>query len=214
LPRRRSAATVTRIGARGIIRAAGLPLSVHGREHLPATGPCVLVVNHSSYLDGLVVLSLLRRDCCFVAKRELLEQPIPRLFLKRLGTLFVARDETREGLASAEAMANAVRAGEALVVFAEGTFTRIPGLRPFRLGGFLAAATTGAPTVPVAIRGTRSVLRDGQWFPERGPVSLDIGPPLAAPAGREPIAAALEIRDAARAYIAAHCGEPDLPSFG
>jgi hypothetical protein len=61
----------------------------------------------------------------------------------------------------------------------------------------------------MAMRGTRSALRDGQWFPIRTPLAVDIGPPIPAPAGLQPLAAALAIRAAARAYISAHCGEPD-----
>lgn len=161
---------------------------------------------------GLVVFGTLRRDVCFVAKRELLDQLIPRVFLQRVGALFVARDETVESVASAEAMATAVRAGEALVVFAEGTLTRAPGLMPFHLGGFLAAATAGAVTVPMAIRGTRSALRDGEWFSRRLPILVEVGPPIPVPAELKPSAAALRIRDSTRAFIAARCGEPDTQS--
>jgi len=174
----------------------------------------VVVANHSSYLDGLITLAMLESPCCFVAKRELADQPIPRVFLERLGTLFVAREQTRESVASAEAMTAAVREGRVLVVFAEGTFTRAPGLLPFHLGGFVAAAGAGAPTIPIAIRGTRSLLRDGQWFPRRGPIAVEIGPAIPAPIGLDPLAAALRIRDATRRHIAAHCGEPEIPEVG
>jgi 1-acyl-sn-glycerol-3-phosphate acyltransferase len=211
-PRRSWAAAIAHAGVRGILGAVRLPITVHGSENIPKTGPCVIVPNHSSYLDGLVVFGTLRRDACFVAKRELLDQPIARVFLKRLGTLFVAREETLESVASAEAMIAAVRAGKGLVVFAEGTFTRAPGLLPFHLGGFLAAATAGAATVPIAIRGTRSALRDGQWFPRRLPITVNVGPAIWAPTDFKPLAAALRIRDATRAYIAARCGEPDTQS--
>ncbi len=211
-PRRSWAAAIARAGVRGILGAVHLPITVHGTENIPKTGPCVIVPNHSSYLDGLVVFGTLQRDTCFVAKRELLDQLIPRVFLKRLGALFVAREETLESVASAEAMIAAVRAGKALVVFAEGTFTRAPGLLPFHLGGFLAAATAGAATVPIAIRGTRSALRDGQWFPRRLPITVHVGPAIWAPTDLKPLAAALRLRDATRAYIAARCGEPDTQS--
>lgn len=211
-PNRRFAMAVARTGARAILHAVGLRVAVHGAEFLPHSGPCVVVANHSSYLDGLVVLGTLTRDCCFGVKRELFEQPIPRLFLKRLGALFVTREAAAESVVSAEAMAAKVRAGEALMVFAEGTFTRAPGLRPFHLGGFVAAVAAGAPTIPVAIRGTRSVLRDGQWFPRRGPIGLEVGPAIAAPTGLAPLPAAVAIRDSARTYIAARCGEPDFAS--
>jgi acyl carrier protein len=210
LSRRVWAWRAAQLGARAIVRAVGLAPTVHGAEHLRRAGPCVVVANHASYLDGLIALALLESPSCVIVKRELLEQPIPRLFLRRLGALFVAREQTLESVASAEAMTAAVRQGRSLLVFAEGTFTRAPGLRPFHLGGFLAAAASGAPTVPVAIRGTRSVLRDGQWLPRRGPIAVEVGPPLPRPAGLEALPAAVRLRDAARAYIAAHCGEPQL----
>ncbi len=210
LVRRRSwAAAIARAGVRSILRAVNFPMTVRGAENIPKAGPCVIVPNHSSYLDGLVVFGTLRREVCFVAKRELRDQLIPRVFLQRVGALFVARDETVESVASAEAMTAAVRAGEALVVFAEGTLTRAPGLMPFHLGGFLAAATAGAVTVPMAIRGTRSALRDGEWFPRRLPIIVELGPPIPVPFELKPLAAALRIRDSARTFIAARCGEPD-----
>jgi 1-acyl-sn-glycerol-3-phosphate acyltransferase len=64
--------------------------------------------------------------------------------------------------------------------------------------------------VPVAIRGTRAVLRGDQWFPRRAPVSVAIGAPLPPPASADPFRAALVLRDAARAFILQHCGEPDV----
>jgi 1-acyl-sn-glycerol-3-phosphate acyltransferase len=212
LPRRSWAAATARAGARLILRIVNLPITIRGIENVPKAGPCVIVPNHSSYLDGLVVFSSLRRDTCFVAKRELLDQWVPRVFLKRVGALFVAREESVESLASADAVIAAVRGGEALVVFAEGTFTRAPGLLPFHLGGFLAAATSGAVTVPMAIRGTRSALRDGEWFPRRLPITVEVGAPILAPTDLKPFAAALRIRDSTRAFIAARCGEPDTQS--
>ncbi len=212
VPQRSWATTIAHTGVRSILWLVNLPMTVHGTENIPSTGPCVIVANHSSYLDGLVVLGTLRRDACFVAKRELLGQFIPRVFLNRIGALFVARDESLESVAGADAMTAAVRAGEALVVFAEGTFTRAPGLLPFHLGGFLAAATAGAAVVPMAIRGTRSSLRDGEWFPRHVPIAVEVGPPIFAPTDLKPFAASLRIRDSTRDFIAGRCGEPDTQS--
>ena len=203
-----------RTGVRAIVGATGLTPSIRGAELLPRSGPCVIVANHASYVDGLVALALLERPCCLAVKRELLDAPIPRLFLQRLGALFVTREQTLEGVASAEAMTAVVRDGRALVVFAEGTFTRAPGLRPFHLGGFMAAVAAAAPAVPVAFSGTRSVLRDGQWRPRRGPIVVTVGRAVAPPAGLAPLAAAVQLRDAVRAHIASHCGESELPGAG
>jgi 1-acyl-sn-glycerol-3-phosphate acyltransferase len=110
-----------------------------------------------------------------------------------------------------------LRQGQRLVYFPEGTFTRVAGLRPFEMGAFVAAAETGAPLVPVAIRGTRFVLHPDTFLPRRGALEVHIGAPLsaAAPAaavgeGQAAWQRALELRRQARDFILARCGEPDL----
>ncbi|HSN20584.1 MAG TPA: hypothetical protein VLS49_07900, partial [Usitatibacter sp.] len=75
-------------------------------------------------------------------------------------------------------------------------------------GAFVAAAETGAPVIALALRGTRSVLRDGQWLPRRAPVHLSVAPVRRAEGADWRSAARL--RDAVRADILAGCGEPDL----
>ena len=92
--------------------------------------------------------------------------------------------------------------------FPEGTFDRRPGLLAFRTGAFAVAARAGVPVVPVAIRGSRSLLRGNDWFPYRGAASITIGRPIAAagPAWRD----VMLLRDQVRAAILQHCGEPDL----
>lgn len=105
-------------------------------------------------------------------------------------------------------MATFAARGEWFVVFPEGTFRRKPGLLPFRMGASIAATTAGTPVIPVAIRGTRSVLRDGQWLPHRGIVQVVVTAPLP-PEGRD-WSAAVGLHDRARAAILAACGEPAL----
>jgi 1-acyl-sn-glycerol-3-phosphate acyltransferase len=101
-----------------------------------------------------------------------------------------------------------VRQGWAVVFFPEGTFGREPGLRPFHMGAFVVAAQAGVPLVPLALRGTRALLRAEQWLPRRGVVRLTFGVPLM-PQGTD-WAAAVTLREAARAEILRHCGEPDV----
>jgi 1-acyl-sn-glycerol-3-phosphate acyltransferase len=108
----------------------------------------------------------------------------------------------------ARRLTEAVRAGRRLIFFPEGTFDRMPGLLPFHLGAFSAATAAGVPILPVAIRGTRSVLRSGQWFPRRGAIRVTIGEPLLAQGSDW--SATIQLRDAARAEILKACGEPDL----
>ena len=200
---------LNRVLANTFLRVCGLPLVVRGLDHIPASGAFVMAVNHASYLDGLILLAALReRGYSFAAKSELSRSFLPRLFLTSIGTDFVERTDIKQGVEDASRLARSVRAGRTPIFFAEGTFTRAAGLLPFRMGAFVVAAQTGGPLVPVAIRGTRSVLRDGSWFPRRGTLIVTVGAPLAAPGSDWNAAVAL--RDAARADILRHCGEPDL----
>jgi hypothetical protein len=91
--------------------ATGTPLTVSGLEQVPHGKPCVLVVNHASYLDGMVLVAALPESHGFVAKRELLEQFIPRVYLQRLGTEFVERFAAHESVQDARRLECALRAG-------------------------------------------------------------------------------------------------------
>jgi 1-acyl-sn-glycerol-3-phosphate acyltransferase len=95
-----------------------------------------------------------------------------------------------------------------VLVFPEGTFTGAAGLRPFRLGAFKTAVETGTPVVPLALRGTRRVLRDGEWLPRPQRIELRILPPLKA-SGTD-WRHVLELRDRVADAVAENCGEPRL----
>ena len=185
-------------------------ITVTGLENLPSGTAFVLVANHASYLDGLVLVAALPEPTTFVAKRELRAQPIARIFLEHLGVEFVERFSAHESVQDANRLETTLRAGQALAFFPEGTFTRLAGLRPFRLGAFLIAARTGSPLVPVAIRGTRGILRDGSWQPRHGSLSVVVGKPLPrADSTANAFTTAVALRNAARAHLLLHCGEPD-----
>ncbi|MDH3579511.1 MAG: 1-acyl-sn-glycerol-3-phosphate acyltransferase, partial [Hyphomicrobiales bacterium] len=147
-------------------------------------------------------------ELSFVAKEELARQTVAGPFLKRLGTIFVRRMDVSGGLEDTALTLKAAREGQRIVSFPEGTLTRMPGLLEFHLGAFLVAAETGVQVVPVTIRGTRSVLRGGQWFPRRGTIRVHIGKPIFADGGD--FEAVIRLRDAARAAVLAQCEEPDL----
>lgn len=207
LPRPAWSLAVIRAAARWLRWLSGTPLRVQGLDHLPH-GPCVIVANHASYLDGIILTAILPGEFSFVAKREFTANFIANIFLHHIGAEFVERFELARGVEDARQLARTARQGRRLVFFPEGTFTRTPGLLPFHLGAFVAAAEAGVPVIPVAIRGTRSILRDGQWFPRRGAIGIAIGAPLR-PEGSD-WSAAIKLRDAARMEILRHSGEPDL----
>lgn len=198
--------------ARLMLRLQGIRLSVD-LEIEPPLGDAIIVVNHSSFIDAAVLTAALPGCPIYAAKREFKSSFFIGTFLKRLGALFVERFEPKTGVEDTRRASALAREGGLLVFFPEATFTRLPGLAEFRLGAFLVAAETGRPIVPVVLRGTRSVLRAGQWFPRRNRLFLHVA--AAIPAEGDDFAAAIRLRDKVRAKILARCGEPDLaPASG
>ncbi|MBA1146615.1 AMP-binding protein [Ectothiorhodospiraceae bacterium WFHF3C12] len=186
----------------------GVRLSVEGLEHLPRDRPVVLVSNHASYVDPLVLTAALPVAPVYLAKRELEAQFFPRLALQRLGTLFVERFDLQRAREEANRAESALRGGASLAFFPEGTFSRATGVRQFHLGAFQVAAHTGTPVVPVALSGTRNAMRGTEWFPKRTHIHVSVGRPIE-PDGTD-WDASLRLRDRTRAFIVAESGEPDL----
>ena len=127
--RKRAARAIARAG----LRASGLPLQVVGVAALQG-GSWIVVSNHASYLDWLVLTAVLPAPACFVAKRELARSALLRWVLERMGVHFVERDDVHASVEDAKRLVQASKAGEMLVYFPEGTLTRAPGLRPFHMG--------------------------------------------------------------------------------
>ncbi len=202
-------------GARALVRLLAVltatPLRSSGLEAMPRHGEAaVLVVNHQSYLDGMLMLAVLPRPPRFLVKAELRQSAALARPLARLGALFVDRFDAAGGIASMRVAADALAAGELLVIFAEGTFKRMPGVLPFHMGAFTIAAHSQVPLLPIALSGTRGILRAGSWFVRPGRIAVIAGDALQAERGGEVWQQALALRDAARTHILAHCGEPDL----
>jgi len=195
--------------ARLFFALAGVRLQISAAADLPAV-PHLLLVNHCSYLDALALCAALPPSPAygFVAKRELVEQPAIHAFLSALGTLFVERFAASRSAEDVDEIAAALRQGQNLVIFPEGTFSREAGLKPFRMGAFVAAARAGTPVLVAGLCGSRRMLRDQTWMLRRGRLALAFGP-LLAPAGDD-WAAAVALRDAGRKEMLSLCGEHDL----
>ena len=193
--------------ARVALAAIGTPVAVKRLDRLPPAA-AVIVFNHSSYMDVVVLGAVLPGEPAFIAKSEFAPQFFAGNFLRGLGALFVERYDTSASLADTEKAISVARQGRNIVVFPEGAFTRRAGLSEFYLGAFKVAADAGVPLVPGILRGTRSMLRSGQWFPRRTPLSVTIESAIM-PSGKD-FASVLRLRDEARQTILAGCGEPDL----
>lgn len=195
-----------RLGVRLMMAAIGVPLRVHGLSRLPA-GPNIVVCNHASYADGIVLTAALPRRYSFVVQDGAARWPLIGWCLARMGVVFVNRAEARAGARTTRALMRRLQDGEALAIFAEGTFKAEPGLLPFKSGAFLMAARCGVPVVPAAIRGSRRLYGGGRRLPRWSALDIELGAPIA-PQGADRESAG-RLRDAAREAVLALCGEPD-----
>jgi fatty-acyl-CoA synthase len=137
--------------------------------------------------------------------------PFFGLLARRGGQFAFNRSDPQARIEQAREVNEALRRGESVVIYPEGTFTAVAGLRPFQLGAFKAAAETQRPICPVAVRGARQMLRDGTYLPRLGRITMVLGP-LVVP---DPGAAAnwqevVRLRDVTRDIIGRNSGEPIL----
>jgi 1-acyl-sn-glycerol-3-phosphate acyltransferase len=208
VPSRRFAFTLLPFASRAALRLLGCRLEAEGLERLRGRGPLVLASNHASYPDVAVLVALLPPGFLFVAKREALSFPLVGAVIRRCGHLTVDRWDALQSVTDSDLVSRALGEGHTVLFFPEGTFVAATGLRPFRLGAFAAAAVAGVPVVPLALRGTRRVMRGDWGLPRPGRISLWVGEPDL-PESTD-MAALVRLRDRVADAIAAHCGEPRL----
>jgi 1-acyl-sn-glycerol-3-phosphate acyltransferase len=208
LPTLRLRRTTARAAAKAFFIGAGMPIRLRGLEHLPE-GQCVVVANHASYLDGVVMTAALPPRFGFVIKREMNDVPMAGLLLRRIGSEFVDRHNRHKGGTDARRVLRTAASGHSLVFFPEGTFTSEVGLGKFHTGAFAIAARASCPVVPAVILGTRRNMPATRILPRPGSIEVRYGLPIipAVGAADDP---ALRLRDASRAAILAQLGEPDL----
>ncbi|HYP83351.1 lysophospholipid acyltransferase family protein [Variovorax sp.] len=116
----------------------------------PSAGPVLLLVNHLSWLDILVIHSA--RHVRFVAKSDIRGWPVIGTLASGAGTLYIERERRRDAMRVVHHMADALRAGDIVAVFPEGTTGDGLGLLPFHANLLQAAISAGAPVQPAALR--------------------------------------------------------------
>jgi len=201
--------------AKTIAKLLGIPIKVVGLENLTCMkGSYVIVINHASYIDSLIIAATLPGPFHTVVKSELLKNFWTRLPLKALNAEFVERFDIEKSVEDTQHLLDVLKNNNQLLFFAEGTFTSVAGLGQFHLGAFKTAAEAVVPIVPVSICGSRSILREGSWFPKHGSVTVTIGEAIDATKisnkSDNSWDISIYLRKEARDFILHHCGEADL----
>ena len=211
----KAAGRFTSRALRVLFALAGIRLKVVGKEYMDTPGAKVYASNHASYFDVLPVMMGLGVTYRFVAKGEVNQMPFIGTFLNQMGHLSFNRHDTGARLKQVDEIEECLRRGDSVYVFPEGTFTPEDGVRPFQLGAFRGAVATGAPVIPVSLKGTRRFLRDGTILPRPTVVTITLSAPIY-PAREFPasdpnhLQEIVRLRDLTREAIAKYAGEPVL----
>ncbi len=179
-----------------------------GQQNVPEGG-FVYASNHESLVDILVLGAALPGDFKWAAKRTVMNVPFLGWHLRLAGHVPVDRNQGKDvALAVTEAFESVLRDENPLLVFPEGTRTADGKLKAFKNGAFQAAVLTGKPVVPVALRGTFSLMsRDevdtgGSKSRDDRLVTVQIGEPLYPNLELEEPEAVADLRDRARSAVA------------
>lgn len=140
-------ARIQQLWSRGVCRILGVRFSVEGRA---PRGACLLVANHLSYVDVVVLGALV--PCAFVAKHEVARWPVLGLLARAGGTMFVERENKRALHGLNQRLRARLARGETLVLFPEGTSTAGGAVLPFRPALLAPAVALGAPVAYAALR--------------------------------------------------------------
>jgi 1-acyl-sn-glycerol-3-phosphate acyltransferase len=165
-----------KLQARNLCVALGVNVTVRGAELIAEGGPYVFTPNHQAHIDIAALLGYLPGNNRFAAKKELFDEPVLGAVMRTLGMLPVDRDDAMNSI---EVLNRAVRAGNSIIIFPEGTRSRDGNLLPFKKGAFVAAIEMGFPVVPVILKGTRSVMPKGGYLSiHPGETEIIVKPPI------------------------------------
>lgn len=197
---RRSLRTMAKL----YLKMAGVHLDVRGVTS--DSQPCILVCNHCSTLDPLVLCAVWETPLTFLVAPWVAEHRKLKALVSRLGHIPVHRGDPKVAELQEKEFLARLERGETLVVFPEGGVETTPGLRPFAMGAFQLAARANRSVIPVALQGTRQAQPFPRTVPHPLPVMAVVGPPMRAEG--DDWAAHLDLNQRVREWIAEHCGDP------
>jgi len=208
-----SAQGIAKFYLRAISKLIFIPIHTYGLENLNKNQKSVYVVNHTSYLDAFILFLSLPFDLCFIAKAELKEHFHTRIPLEKLGVHFVQRYEMSQSIQDVQTLLEDDEQGPSFVIFPEGTFSSIPGLKDFHMGAFILALDKELALVPISISGTRFILRDDSSIIKKGEIEIHISKPISLEEEHEDLSKwekALYLSKKSREFILQYSNEPDL----
>ncbi|MBI5467992.1 MAG: 1-acyl-sn-glycerol-3-phosphate acyltransferase [Deltaproteobacteria bacterium] len=173
-----AAHTAAAIWCRVVLFLAGVKVSVEGVEKIPRGAPVLFLSNHQGAFDIPALQSSVPAQFRWVAKKSLFKIPLIGWSMYLSGYIGVKRESATESYKSMEKAAAKIRGGTSVMIFPEGTRSDTGELLPMKRGAFVLASRSGAPIVPIAINGTKDILKRGGFWIRPCRVTIRIGDPI------------------------------------
>lgn len=166
---------------RFILWISGVKVTEIGRENVPKNQAVLYIGNHRSAFDILLLYVRCHDLTGFVAKKEMEQYPLLRVWMRYLYCLFLDRENIKEGLKTILKAIEYVKSGVSICIFPEGTRSKSEDeleMLPFHDGSFKIAQKAKCPIVPVALNNTSAMFED--QFPKVKPrhVVIEYGEPI------------------------------------
>lgn len=175
---RRLAGAIVGNWARVLLRIAGARLTVRGRVEAPAEKPVLFVSNHQGAFDIGIIAGYVGRPVGFLSKMEIGRMPSVGLWMRLMGCIFLDRGDARQGAMAISRAAAALRGGDSLVIFPEGTRSNGSRMRRFKAGAARIAIQAGAPIVPLTMKHTYRMRNGDSWRISPADVEMVVGAPI------------------------------------
>lgn len=164
--------------SRAILRISGVRVHTEGVNQIQATTAYIYIPNHTSFFDIFSLLAYLPVDFKFILKEELMRVPFLNWAMKKAGYISISRSSPAKARRALKGAVNMIKKGTSLVIFAEGTRSYDGNLQPLKRGAFQLAMASGAPIVPVAIKGGNEIMAKGSFKIKKGTIRITVAKPI------------------------------------
>lgn len=164
--------------ARLLMLTSGARMNISGMNNIPKEGGLIFASNHQGAFDILIHLAYLPRHFRFVAKSELFRIPFFGWYMSLAGYVPIEREISTSAHRTIGSVADVLGKGDCVLMFPEGTRSKTGELGPFKRGSLMAAFSSGATVVPVAISGSYKMMPKKTYLINIVPVSMKFGQPV------------------------------------
>ena len=163
--------------AKTLVKISGADVTVIGEENIPA-GPVLFVANHEGNFDIPILLSGLKKPFGFISKIEVTKIPIVHKWMEVMTGVLMDRKDRRQSMKAIRQGIEVLKNGHSIVVFPEGTRSKGGPVQEFKAGSLRLGTDAHVPIVPVAIKGTSTIMEKNKGWIKPGTVTVTVLPAL------------------------------------